>query len=405
MNHIGLEDFGLYSLLIAIHTWIFTISDSFALQSLIQFGMKEENRKHVNLISLIIHILLTMSVSLIIFTFKDTFAHLFNENRIKEIGSILPLLSLAFIPRSYCQKIIYRMQNMKYLFFVNLLFFGTITTLILVKISQTKNLYYADLSYYYLIGSALSSVLAIILTRKELRFKINGNTKLTSFFDFGWQMTTTSLLFTLPRLLDIVFIKLFLNIDLRVIGLYSAAKNLFRVFDEAMSAISGLIYPSAAKQISKQNDLALNDLLTKATSFMFFTFAILDILLICGFSNLIFKHLLPLKFMESQNYFNLMLIGALFLPFTFIYSIMVALDRLKRIIVISFFGNIVFFMSLYILGISNSAHFIALPLIIYYLYLGITGLYMSHNIIKASYGRMIFRGYNDVYNFIKKYTN
>ncbi len=398
MNYTAPKEFGLFSLLIALHTWIFTVSDSFALQSLIQFGMNKETRYKVNLISLIIHVSLTMTVSLLIYIFRDGLASLFQEERIKEIGAFLPLLSLAFIPRSYCQKIIYRIQNMKFLFFVNLIFFGSITALIFNRISQVHVLQFSDLSIFYLVGSGLSSLIAVILIRKELKFEKNASFKLSKFFQFGWQMTTTSLLFTLPRQLDVLFLKLFFSLE--TVGLYSAAKNIFRVFDEAMSAISGLIYPSAVRQINNQNRNALVDLLSKSSSFMFFAFGLLIVLLTCGLSNVMFTYLLPQRYLMSQNYFNILLIGALFLPFTFIYSVMVALDKLKKIILVSFIGNIIFFFSIYIIGSTNNINWTPIPLIIYYAYLGFTGALLSYKLLNIT-PKMMFRAYFDIKNYLQ----
>lgn len=73
INYATPIEYGLYSLLVAIHSWIFTISDSFALQSLIQFGMRQENRKKVNLIGLSNHTVITIGSSLLVFFFRSLF--------------------------------------------------------------------------------------------------------------------------------------------------------------------------------------------------------------------------------------------------------------------------------------------------------------------------------------------
>ncbi len=398
MNYTAPKEFGLFSLLIALHTWIFTISDSFALQSLIQFGMNKESKNQVNLISLIIHVSLTMTVSLLIYIFRDGLALLFHEDRIKEIGAFLPMLSLAFIPRSYCQKIIYRIQNMKFLFFVNLLFFGTISLLILYRISQFHVLQFSDLSIFYLVGSGLSSLFAIYLIRKELKFEKFNLNNVKEITKFGIPMTITNVLHSMPKQLDIFTIKYFFSLE--IVGLYSAAKNIYRVFDEIINAMNGLIYPSAVKQVTNNNQKALSDLLTKSVSFIFILFSLSVIILLLGGSSIIFHAILPSKYIMSLNYFNYMILGVPFMAFISIYSILTAKNELKTIINFVTISNIFFFSTIIIFGVLGSSNYLALSLSIYYFVLGI--LAFIYSTLKMNFKFLdLFRSIKDSYHFIK----
>ena len=400
MNYTEPAEFGLFSLLIALHTWIFTISDSFSLQSLIQFGMNENNRKKVNLLALISHIVLTFGASLIVFIFRHPLAELFSEPRIVEIASFLPVLSIAFIPRTYSQKIIYRIQNMFYLFLTNFAFFGTISAFIFLNITSTKLLTFTDLAYYYLFGSLASSTIALVLINKHLRFSHKGEISWRSIYRFSWKMTTVSILFTLPRLMDVFIIKMFFQLE--TVGLYAAAKNIFRVFDEALSAINSLLYPAAVRHIEHKNFGELYSLLTKSFSFGFVIFTVSFLLLYSGLSSIIFNFILPSSYSQSLDYFNILIIALPFLPFTFIYSVMVAMNKMNHIIIIVSIALIVFITISISIGENNLTSLIPLGLISYYILIGIIGFFYSKTTLNIPV-KSIFRFFNDSKSYLSKH--
>jgi len=113
MKAMVLSEWGLFSLLIGLNTWIFVVSDSLALTSIIQFGVVPQNRGKVNLISLIFHISIAVGSSLIFYLFRNELSTFFKEPRIYEVCLHLPLLSLIMIPRTYCLKFIYREYMLK----------------------------------------------------------------------------------------------------------------------------------------------------------------------------------------------------------------------------------------------------------------------------------------------------
>lgn len=398
MNYTEPAEFGLFSLLIGLHTWIFTISDSFSLQSLIQFGMKEENRAKVNLISLVTHLTIAIGASLIIFVMRFPLADLFNEPRIVEIAVTLPLLSLAFIPKTYCQKIIYRIQNMFYLFLSNLAFFGVISALIFYRIGLHERLDFSDLAFYYLLGSIVSSIAAYALTAKHIKFSTVGNIGIRKVYQFSWKMTVVSLLFTFPRQLDIFIIKIFFSLE--IIGLYSAAKNIFRVFDEILGALNSILYPKSVKIINDRDLGEFESLVSKSYSFLFLTFSFFYIILILGTDKLLFTIILPDSFQPSMYYFRILICTLPILPFTLLYTYLVALDKMEQIILISGLGLIIFLITIFFVGYNNLQKYVPLGLGIYYLFLGLTSIIMSRKFLNYKF-KNIFRAITDIKNFFK----
>ena len=93
MQALAPSELGLFALTISLHTWIFVITDAFALQSIIQFGMVKENEKKVNTIALILHIAVIAIVVLFVLILAPSISALFNEPRFIEIAAILPITS------------------------------------------------------------------------------------------------------------------------------------------------------------------------------------------------------------------------------------------------------------------------------------------------------------------------
>ena len=280
MNAIDTAEYGLFGLLMAVHTMFFVITDAFALQSIVQFGQVEENRKKVNTISLMLHVGIVMACAFSVYFLNSYYVEIFKEPRLKEISDILPLFCLLTIPRTYCLKFIYQKSKMSWLFFVNFALFGTLSILTVYLIKTKSFLTFQDMLEMYLFAHALSSVVALLLTRKYLQFSFKGTIKFKDILNFGFPLLLTNTLNSLPKQMDSYVIQFFFNSS--ITGIYQAAKTLFRVFDETVNAAVGLVYPAAIRQFNNKNMSALNDLMTKAVSFIFIGFVCIIITLQSG---------------------------------------------------------------------------------------------------------------------------
>ena len=157
------NDFALFALLLAINTWIFVICDSFALQLIVQYGFDTNKEKQANTYAIILHIAISIIFSIIIYVLGNQLALLFNEKRFIEVSDFLPLLSILMIPRTYFSKFIIKEQQMKSLFYIDLLFFGTFTILIIYFKVQFNYMSFKEAVYIYFLGASLSSIMARVL--------------------------------------------------------------------------------------------------------------------------------------------------------------------------------------------------------------------------------------------------
>jgi len=393
------EEFGLYALLIGIHTWIFNISDSFALNNIIQFGMRKESRKKVNTLALLIHLLLAIGSSAVFYFLTDLWINIFKEENFYLVTNSLIVLTLLTIPRTYCLKFFYRDHNMKGLFFTDLGFFGSMSILTIYILLSFKTFRFEDMVNIYYVGMTISSLISLILTRKNLVFGIKGETKIRELLKFSFPMTLSTLGHSIPKNLDVVFLKLFF--PSATIGVYGSAKTLFRLFDEANNAAYGLIYPAAVRQVEKNDKKALTDLMTKSVSFLLIIYAFSVLFLELGLSDFFIKLFFPVKYHFSISHFNILIISALFLPFVILSVIINAQGKPFVVFNFVFISAILFIVVTLLVGLSGSERLIPLGYLTYTMSLGI----LSYFYIKRHIGFKLvdlFRGFKDTKSFIKE---
>ena len=400
MKAMASSDLGLFSLLIGLNTWIFVVSDSLALTSIIQFGVVPKNRGKVNLISLIFHISIAVGSSLIFYLFRNELSTFFKEPRIYEVCLHLPLLSLIMIPRTYCLKFIYREYMLKQLFFVDLIFFGTMTGITFYLIFILRSLNFLGMVEIYYWGTGLSSIAAVWFTRKSLTFGTKGEVRFKDMFWFSLPTTIYSALHSFPKFLDIYVMKYFFSIE--IVGVYSSAKTLFRVFEESNNATYGLVYPTAVRLIANKNYSALQSLITKAVSFLLISYLAAALILTFGLSQTIVNIFLSKSYQAAVGQFNLLLWAAIFFPFTILSMIITAAKKpgvvLKYVAISSAFC----FATYVIIGFIGNPNLIPIGYIVYSVVLGS----LCFIFVKKNYGfplKMLYRAFGDSWNFIKSF--
>jgi O-antigen/teichoic acid export membrane protein len=401
MRYLSTNDLAMYYLLIQINTWIFIVSDSFALSIIIQFGMKKENRRRANSLALILHVGIVMGVSLLIYLFQAPVSSVFELDRGIEMFAALPMLSLLMLPRTYALKFLYRDFRFNQIFWVNFFFMGTMAGVTFYYLSFGGLEFYQMMNLYYC-GAAISSIYGIFITRKNLKFGWKGSLEMKEVFRFIIPVTFQSATNSILKTLDVLIIKLVFPME--VIAQYAAAKTLFRVFDEAGNASLGLIYPSAVKQLNNNNRQGLSDLITKAVSFMLVAFIAMILILEFGMAEWMIKLFLPERFFDSIEMFKILLIAALAIPFIILSSIINASGKPERVLYMAIISMAVAIGAFSIIAYIGEPRLIPLMLVAYYLTFG----FLCFLYIKKYFGfplSMLFRSVRDSVHFVRKKIN
>ena len=392
------DDLGLFGLLISINTWIFVISDSFSLQMIIQFGFNENLERKANLLAAVFHILIVMGISLLIMLSGDFFKYIFNEPRFIEITNILPILSLLMLPRTYFAKFLLKEHKISLIFLSDFFFLIPMSVFIVyfkmtnepISLSNAVNIYFA--------GTALSSFITIVLSIKRVKIGFTGNLKLKDVFRFTVPFTLTNAIITFPRQLDTLILKLFF--DLHSIGIYQAAKSLFRFFEEGVNGANSLIYPAAVRHFENKSINELHSIISKALSYLIIIYFVGSVILLSGLTDFAVKLLMKEIYISSVSYFNLLLISSVFIPFVILNFIITASGNhyaLLKNVSISIVFSLIFMV---IIGIMKIEVLMPAGYIVFFIVLAITNFnYMNKKLIKINF-KELFRAIPDSRYFL-----
>lgn len=341
------EAYGLASQLITLQTWIFIVTDGSALQSIIQFGVQERDRGKANFYSLLLHVLIALGLPLLVMTLNAPLTSFFKEERFSLVSSTLPLFCLLTLPRSFCLKLMQRDLRMRDVFFTNLAWFGTMGVMTVWMIQQGSLQRYEDMAAISLWGVGISSVVALVLARRQLIFSLRGSISFTQVLRFGLPQALIVSLNNLIRQLDIFLVQLYFG--LAAAGIYTSAKMIYRVFETAADAGIGLMYPTAVRLFAQDRTESVITIFSKAISFLLVGSIAAVICLEAGMSRIIIGFLGE-RYAQAVPQFNVMVLGALFLPFFILQSVELAqhyTGKLLRHVVISVVVGLVVF---YLLG-------------------------------------------------------
>lgn len=400
INALKPEEYGLFELLRNLNIWMLGLTDSLILQGLIQFGMKEEVRSKVNTITIISYSVILISISILIYFFRDSLSLIFNEPNLVYMAINLPLLTLLSIPRNYIIKLLWRDYQLSRVFFIDLIYFVTMTILTFFYIINYSNLNFQLMVNILLTGTALSSILAILLAYKKLQFSFVGGFSLKQLFGYGTPLMLQGIFHSLPKYLDVFIVQYFFNTG--TVGIYSLTKNLYRVFDDAISTVYGLIFPTTVKQFVQSNRDEIKSIMTKSVSFTFILFLAIVIILQVGLSEFLITSFLPERYYATIIQFNIALIGAVFLPFLLLTAIITASGKPQINMIFSMISAIISISGFIFVGIINNSDLIPIGIILYNLSMGI----LTYIYVKRIYGfpiKMIFRSINDSKELLRRF--
>ncbi len=393
-------EFGIFALFNALHNFIFNISDSFTLQALLQFSAIEEEKPRVNAIAMLNHIIFVTLVLSLILIFKAPIAHLLSEPSFIDVANALPLLALFSIPRYFCYRIMYRELKILQLFIVNLFYFGSMSFIIFYCLFKNIFLTYVDIIHINYIGSALGTIVAIILAFKYLKFSFKGKTKYSDIIKFSAKYTVSGIILPIPKYVDVFCIQYFWGTSL--VGLYSPAKTIFRFVDELINTAYSMIYSPSVKYIANKDMKSLNSLITKSVSLLLVSFSFITLLCFLGVSDY-FGVFLPNKFSQSIPLFNVLMIASILLPITLLNTTINASGKPELVAKYAIISFPVWILSFIIIGsfLNEYTTLIPVPFIIFQFTISVLVFRYSNKHFNFKF-KQLFRIIPDGINFLQK---
>lgn len=389
--------YGVFSLLVALNTWIMIISDSAAVQGLIQFGVKPEERPKVNTVGLVFFTFIVGVAVLLVYLLQQPLTDIFHEPRFTTVADMLPLYCLLTLPRMFCLKLIYRDLRMRDLFVIDAVWFGvrTVMTVWLLRAGTLQTL--EDIILIDFAGMAASSLCALVLTRRQLVFGWAGGITIREYFRYGIPLAIATALNTTPRQLDVFMIASFFGTG--VVGVYNPAKNLYRFFEQAFDAVTVLLYPAAVRLHSAHKNDDLRNLATKAMSITLLPCIVALVVLEAGGSNVIVPLLGP-KYAAAVGHFNVLILAALGMPFVLMSSVISAMGDSTVIVRYAAIGLVVSVVVQLAIGFAGLSQWVGLGLVVNTI---VVGILCAAHIRRATHfeWRDLFRIVGDARNAVR----
>ena len=388
------SSFGLWYIILAINQWAMLVSQNFSLQGMIQFGMDKSTRAKADLLSLGLHSFISL-LACGLYIIADL---LIDFDLGDKVGLFIFVLIASNIFRYFILKFLQREYRYKEYFFVELIYYATISAFIFYRFFTTKVIEVEELVWLFVIAELACSILGLLLIAKDMKLSIKGAPTLKEFINFTVPLALHALAFSVPKKLDVLVARLFFSLS--DIGIYSAAKTLFRVFEETGYAAQAILYPASKKGLNANDEQRIVSLLIKGTSAMFVSFAILAIVLNLGLTEFIVSTFLPVKYLSSIGQFNMLVIAALMIPFSSMNVFIMAEGKSKLISKYAIEGAIVFMALISVIGYLNMPNLLPLGYGIFLVYYGIR----CYLYIRKTYGysvKKIFSIIPDSINFIR----
>lgn len=360
--------YGVFSLLVALNTWIMIVSDGSALTGIIQFGTEESERRRVNTLAMVIHGLIVGVAALVVFVLQDPLSSVFREPRFVTVATMLPLYCLLTLPRMFSLKLIYREMRMRDLFVIDLVWFGVRTVMTIWALSNNSLKTLEDIILIDFAGMGASSLAAVWFTRKEMVFGWKGRISVKEYLRYGVPLAIATALNSTPRQLDVLVIAAYFGVG--VVGVYNPAKNLFRFFEQAFDAVQTLLYPAAVRMMVQDRREDLQILITKAISVTLIPTIIAVVILELGGSQIIVP-LLGEQYAGAVGHFNILILAAIGMPFLLMSSVINAMGHSTTVVKFSAIGLIVGMTTLFGISVAGWEWAIGLGLVVNSLVVGV----------------------------------
>jgi|DewCreStandDraft_1066081.scaffolds.fasta_scaffold00043_37 O-antigen/teichoic acid export membrane protein len=257
-------EYGLYALLVSIQTWIFVVADGLLLQGVIQFGADRTMRPVVDGTVAVLYTIVIAVIVAAIAVAQPALRQLFGEPRFADVARLEIIFCAVTIPRTFCLRLLMRDIQSRQIFWINAAWLGTMTLATVHGITAGWLGSFESLAAIAIGGMAISSAVAAILTRGILRPMRFRKDQVKPLLHFGARQMTASVIHTSVRQLDVALAQTFFGTA--AVGVYQAAKTIFRFFELGLDAATSVVYPAAVTYHASGDCAALDTVTSKAIS-------------------------------------------------------------------------------------------------------------------------------------------
>lgn len=387
---IGERDWGIYTTVQAILNVCFALSDGFALQPMVNFGMETERRKQAYTFSAILHFLFITIVSVAVYMGRFTIADVYNEKSLVPTLALFPLTALGFLLRNYFLKVAQLHLDPRSTFFMDLAWIGsTIGLIVWGWVSRTLTTS-EDMMIVGAIASGVSSLVGLLMYARRVRFTMAIDVAyFRRMLAFGGPQFLSAATMSLQAQGDVLLLKRF--VSSAMVGNYDAAKKIFRGFEAFRDAGALLVYPGVAKLKAEGRSSEMVLLVEKMIGFSLIILLPIVLLVWLGPTDYLFQLVYKGKYLAAPMVFKVMSLGALAIPFTMNINILSGTGESTRVFRVTLLSAFIFFVAALILIPMYGLIGAALTLVISYASMGFLATRsVQRNVpftLRAAFGR------------------
>ncbi|HEY6170638.1 MAG TPA: oligosaccharide flippase family protein [Candidatus Kapabacteria bacterium] len=338
-------EWGAFNLYQSIFLIICFIADSVFLQPMVKFASEHEAEIGDALgASFILYVGSLAVGGLLCFATTNFLADLFNSSELLELLPWLPILLIGHIFRNVGIRYLQALYHIKAIFWVDLAFFGSIIALCVVAHQYAMLNSALDFVKINLIGGVLSSIVAVIFSRKgllEMPLLNVPKDEYKKLLSFAKYQAGTSVLQQLQQWSDNLIIGIYHTP--KEVGLYAAAKTLYRLFDAVKEGATLLIVPIASRLHSTGDKEKLSTLVEQL---LFLAFMVLvPVSLVLAFGSDTLMHIFYKdKFPGIDGVFQILILSGIVLPFYLVATnVLIGIGNVKGLFLSMLGGTLIFF--------------------------------------------------------------
>jgi O-antigen/teichoic acid export membrane protein len=345
-NVINVDEWGAFGTFQSVFLILCVLSDSIFLQPMVKFASEHEAEvEEVLAASFNLYTGFLLITGIIIAALSGWLAIVYKSNELAQMFLLMPVLVSLHLFRNVGIRYLQVSYRIKAIFWVDLGLFGSVIVMAVVAGSMGifKNAY--QFMVMNMIGGAISSITALILGWKGFRhmpiFKVPKG-EYGRLLEFAKYQAGTSALLTLQQWGDVLIVGLFWTPA--EVGIFYAAKTIYRFLDAVREGATLLIVPMSSKLYTAKEHLSLRALVEKLLLLGFGGLIPVSIGLIV-LSSPIFHILYKGKYDAASPIFQVMMLSGFTLPLSLIgTNVLIGIGKAKSLFLSTLGATLIFFI-------------------------------------------------------------
>lgn len=398
---IGARNYGIFVSAQTILTAIYMLSDGLALQSMVTFGAEPRRRAEAMTIAAMTHTLFVGACTLIVYLGRHALAAFFGEPELAGALALFPLVSLGFLLRNYCLKVLQLDIDIRAMFLIDAAWVGSTLLLFAIGWAGRTLATAEDMMIISALSSGASSLMGLVLCRRRivLARHIDGE-RLRQTARFAVAQCAAAATLVLQTQGDVLVLMRFASAA--SVGNYDVAKKFFRAFEALRDAGSMFVYPAVARLRAQARMSEMVLMVEKMIGFTLVVVVPIVLLVWIAPIEILFRAIYRTQYVEAPHLFRLLSIAALAIPFALNLNVLTGLGESRAGFRSTLLSAVTFFVVALALVPLFDTSGAALAIVASYFALGITSTVAVHNRVPFSLASALGR-WRDAFEYALRF--